>query len=88
MSWPAKSPDLNPLDFYFWGEAEAKIQEKRPTTIKELQDVVRKLCERSTKKTLLKVADNFMKRAEFCYSENGGNFKHLLDKLETLNDKM
>ena len=85
---PAKSPDLNPLDFYFWGETEAKIQEKRPTTIKELQDGVRKLCERSTKKTLLKVADNFMKRAEFCYSENGGNFKHLLDKLETLNDKL
>ena len=25
---PAKSPDLNPLAFYIWGEAEAKIQEK------------------------------------------------------------
>ena len=85
---PAKTPVLNPLYFYFWGEAEAKIQEKRPITIKELQDVVENFARGVRKETLLKVADNFMKRAEFCYSENGGNFKHLLDKLETLNDKM
>ena len=83
---PAKSPVLNPLDFYFWGKAEAKIQEKRPITIKELQNVVENFARGVRKETLLKVADDFMKRAGFCYSEDGRNFKHLLDKLETLND--
>ena len=25
LSWPVKSPDLNPMDFYFWGAAEAEV---------------------------------------------------------------
>ncbi|EFN75683.1 hypothetical protein EAI_05404, partial [Harpegnathos saltator] len=23
--WPARSPDLNPLDFYFWGALKAIV---------------------------------------------------------------
>ena len=39
MSWPAKIPDSNPLDFYIWDGAEARVQEERPTTIQELKEV-------------------------------------------------
>ena len=28
--WPAKSPDLNQLDFYFWRVAEARIRKEKP----------------------------------------------------------
>ena len=38
--WPAKSPDLNPLDFYFWRVAEARIRKEKPKTIVELKAVV------------------------------------------------
>ena len=38
--WPAKSPDLNPLDFYFWGVAEARFRKEKPKTIVELKAVV------------------------------------------------
>ena len=38
--WPANSPDLNPLDFTFWGQAMAKVWEKKPKTIQELKNVV------------------------------------------------
>ena len=37
--WPAKSPDLSPLDFWFWGVAmeEGAVQ---PNTLEELKKVV------------------------------------------------
>ena len=31
-----------------------------------------------TRDTLLRVSDNFMKRAAFCVRENGGHFEHIL----------
>ena len=38
--WPAHSPDLNPLDFTFWGQAMAKVWEAKPSTIPQLKAVV------------------------------------------------
>ena len=29
FSWPAKSPNLNPLDYFFWGAAEAEVNKKK-----------------------------------------------------------
>ena len=38
--WPPKSPDLNPLDFYFWGVAEKEVCDKRPKSLNQLQLIV------------------------------------------------
>ena len=80
MSWPAKSPDLNPLDFYFWGAAEAEVFQKKPTTIPELKAIVETYASRIPRDTLLRVADNFMERAKICNQEDGGHFENLLKK--------
>ena len=40
LSWPAKSPDLNPMDFIFWGAAEAELFQKSRKTIPELKAIV------------------------------------------------
>ena len=80
VAWPAKSPDLNPLDFYFWGAAESKVHEEKPKTVEDLKEVVETFSRSIQKETLWKVADNFMKRVQFCFDENGGHFQHLLKK--------
>ena len=45
---PAYSPDLNVLDFYFWGFANQEVWRRKPSTIAELweivEDVVQNLC--------------------------------------------
>ena len=38
--WPAYSPDLNILDFYFWGFANQKVWRQKPSTITELREIV------------------------------------------------
>ena len=37
FSWPAKSPDLNQLDYYFYGAAVAEVNKKKPKTIFDLK---------------------------------------------------
>ena len=38
--WPPHSPELNPLDFWFWGEAKRKIYANRPQTLAYLKQNV------------------------------------------------
>ena len=75
FSWPAKSPDLNPLDYFFWGAAEAEVNKKKPKTICDLKKVVEDYANQFTRDTLHRVADNFMERVKICYQEDRGHFE-------------
>ena len=35
--WPAKSPDLSPLDYWFWGVAMSELRRVPPSTLSELK---------------------------------------------------
>ena len=39
MTWPPRSPDLTPPDYFLWGylHVKLKIRERRPTTLKDLK---------------------------------------------------
>jgi hypothetical protein len=39
--WPAHSPDLNPCDFYLWGNLKQKVYKTNPHTIEELKENIR-----------------------------------------------
>ena len=64
--WPPKSPDFNPLYFYFWGVAEKEVCDKRPKSLNQLKLIVKNFAREIAQETLFKVADNFRTRAEFC----------------------
>ena len=78
--WPPKSPDLNPLDFYFWGVAEKEVFDKKPKSLEELKLIVENFAKGISQDTLLRVADNFCTRAKLCIQEEGGHFEYLLKK--------
>lgn len=40
-NWPPYSPDLNPFDFRFWGQAMVHAVRTQPTTLKKLRREVR-----------------------------------------------
>jgi hypothetical protein len=35
-SWPARSPDLNPLDFFIWGHLREIVYRDPPTDVEDL----------------------------------------------------
>ena len=78
VTWPAHSPDLNPLDFSFWGQAMSKVWEAKPQTINELKVVVENFFSNLSKDYTNKCVFNIKKRAQLCINQNGGHFEHLL----------
>jgi hypothetical protein len=36
VSWPARSPDLNPMDFFIWGHLKETVYKDPPTDIEDL----------------------------------------------------
>src|SRR5580765_6641648 len=44
INWPARSPDLTPLDFYLWGHLKEKVYHDRPTTPENMKERIRNAC--------------------------------------------
>jgi len=40
ISWPARSPDLTPGDYFLWGYLKAEVFKHRPRTLQALKDAI------------------------------------------------
>eukprot|EP00731_Ephydatia_muelleri_P034096 Em0047g15a len=40
LEWPARSPDLTPMDFWLWGYLKEKVYAHNPKTVDQLQAVI------------------------------------------------
>ena len=79
-AWPAHSPDLNPLDFYFWAVAQRRVYKAKPSTIAELINVLKQFASEISKEELENVALVVLDRARLCLQVNGGHFQQLKKK--------
>jgi hypothetical protein len=56
MEWPPRSPDLRPIDFFFWGFVKDFIDDPPlPTTLHELKTRIREACVYTEQEILLNV---------------------------------
>ena len=69
---------MNPLDFSYWGRAQAYVYEKKPTNLSELKAAVEDFNASLTETDIRKMCGNMLKRAWFCLMAEGGHFEHLL----------
>lgn len=76
--WPARSPDLTPLDFFFWGFLKSKVYETRPRDLDDLRGKIQNTCRLITPEMLNNVRRSFENRLYFCQEVNGGLFEHLI----------
>lgn len=77
--WPPRSPDLNPLDFFYWGCLKEKVYKKPITTIEDLRQRVQEAAQQISEKNYNRVLKrSFMKRCRACIRVGGGQFEHLL----------
>jgi hypothetical protein len=78
--WPARSPDLNPLDFYFWGHIKEIVYAGAPpNTREELWERIQNAGQQIRNNFhSFPVLQNFIVRLRKCVEMNGGHVEHLL----------
>ena len=73
-SWPPRSPDVTPLDFFLWGYAKTKVFTEEIADIEELKTRITHAVASVTPQMLLNTWKEFEKRL-LKLRENGG--KHV-----------
>lgn len=77
--WPARSPDLSPLDYFLWGTMKNKIYKTLPADVDELrQRIVTTLRHDIRRRDVLRAVANLRKRVRLCLQLQGGIFEHML----------
>ena len=74
-TWPPRSPDLNPCDFYLWGYLKATAYNPFPKTIDELKANIERDCKKLNSEILKPVFSNLKKRCELILSADGGHIE-------------
>lgn len=76
IRWPARSPDLSPLDFFLWGYLKQKIySHNRPENLQELRVNIEELARNIPPDMLANTLENFYHRLECCLQKQGGIFE-------------
>lgn len=79
--WPPRSPDLNPLDFYFWGHMKSIVYEHPVNTRAELWLKIQEAANsmRNDQESIgFKVRRSLTNRLRKCVEKNGAHFENLL----------
>ena len=80
VEWPARSPDLSPLDFYLWGYLKNKVYRNKPTTLHDLKQNIIQEIGAITPQTLAKTMQNMVKRVDECIRLDGDHLKRIIFK--------
>lgn len=79
VHWPARSPDLTPLDFYLWGHVKTLVYGRsKPNTRQELVERIQQAFDtvRGSMENVNWVGD-LRRRAELCVEVEGAHFEQL-----------
>ena len=77
IEWPARSPDLSPLDFFFWGVMKDRVYTEKFKTLEDLKKIIKReaLIIANDKELLKKVCSSVTGRVAECIDANGGPFE-------------
>lgn len=78
VEWPARSPDLTPLDFFLWGYLKSKVYSTAPDSIDVLKQRIVEECRAISPDTFYRVRQEFNNRMFYCQEVDGAHFEQLL----------
>lgn len=78
IAWPARSPDLSPLDFFLWGYVKDNVYNNVHRDVEELKNNIEEVISNIDGRILRNVRSNLIKRVQLCIYQNGGNFEQFL----------
>jgi len=76
--WPARSPDLNVLDYFLWGHIKSLVDHMRDGTEAEAREAILAAFDTITPEMAYRASRNISRRAELCLQNRGGHFEQLL----------
>ena len=80
ISWPSRSTDLTPYEYFLKRKLKEIVYRDSPRTIEELKTKIRCAIQAINEDTLQLVFENIKLRLNFVVREQGGPFEHLISK--------
>jgi hypothetical protein len=80
VNWPARSPDLNPLDFCIWGYLKSLIYSRPVEDINDLRNRIVAGCEtiKNSPGIFERIRNSMRTRVDACIEAEGNHFQHFL----------
>lgn len=78
LPWPPRSPDLNMLDFFFWGTLQHRVYLVQEQTIEEIEESIITESREMSAESLGRTQLNLVKRLRKCIEVDGHLFEHLM----------
>ena len=82
LAWPARSPDLSPLDYWFWSICLGELRRSPPSSLDDLQETINNFVQNLAREEIIRSARDVQIRAGACVQANGGTFEHRLKKFK------
>ena len=76
--WPARSPDLNPLDFFLWGAIKDRVYSIEIQNEDDLRQRIVQAFQAITPEMLESTILNNRRRIACCIQQNGGHIENFL----------
>jgi hypothetical protein len=78
ISWPPRSCDLTPLDYFLWGFLKDNVYRGKPTSIRELKAAICDVLSQITPEICGKVIKNYGDRINICKLSRGGHLSDIV----------
>ena len=76
LSWPPRSPDLTPLDFFLWGHVKSNVYLTKPRSLEDLQAKIIDVTEGITENQLQNFFQELQNRITLCIHNDGGHVEN------------
>lgn len=77
IAWPARSPDLTPLDFFLWGHVKEQVYKTQVNTVIELRERIQTALNNVPQDMILRATEAVMRRTQMCINMEGRHFEHM-----------
>ncbi|EFN74499.1 hypothetical protein EAG_13313, partial [Camponotus floridanus] len=77
IEWPARSPDLTPLDYFLWGYLKSKVYATQLQNLDELRNRIMQEAALIDRVMIRNAVSHFYNRIAFCQEAQGLQFEHL-----------
>lgn len=79
VRWPARSPDLTPMDFFVWGYLKDIVYQRPCNNLEELKERIREACRTITPHMITAACNReIFRRCGACLEADGAQFEHLI----------
>ncbi|CAK1592284.1 unnamed protein product [Parnassius mnemosyne] len=75
IEFPARSPDLTPLDFFLWGTVKDEVYKRKPRNLDILWNEIQAVCREISLDVLIRCTESVVTRTQNCIDAAGHQFE-------------